>query len=540
MSATALFVLAALVAPQEAESEAVRVPVRVVSVRPDSVFLNVGRDAGLRAGDRLRLMPAGGLEIECIVLAVSAEQARVSLPQGVELAQIVVGTPGVAWVPPARLSGVAAEGEAHPPWSAPPEEWSSEYPLLAPARPISAAEREVQLRGAVFLGLDQTFSKDLGDRSLLRGGVDVEAQNLFGRGGVLQLDVEGFVRSSPDADEEDERARLDRFSYAWGGLREEPLSLEVGRFLQRLTPEFGVLDGVEAVWRLDSGDMLGLSAGFLPEPTADMQSGDDLALALGWRHTFGGSDTLSSGLAYQKSWHEGEEDRDLAIARLDWRPTLATSLHASAWVDFYGSDEVFADPGAELTEAHLNLTTKLAARTGMSLFAATLTRPDTLRYEFQPVSLEEQLDYDVTRAGVSLWQDLSESTRLSGRADLWENSTEDGVSGELRLGVRDVLVEDGEVWLTLFGAQGKFTDSTGVRAGLTRWFQGGWFSLMLDSGLYEQTGFQDVTSELWQHRVRAQLDRALGQDWDLGLWVDQRFGDDLDATELGFSLRRRF
>ena len=79
-----------------------------------------------------------------------------------------------------------------------------------------------------------------------------------------------------------------------------------------------------------------------------------------------------------------------------------------------------------------------------------------------------------------------------------------------------------------------------MRAGLTRWLARGWFSLMLDSGLYEQTGFGDATAELWQHRVRAQLDHDLGSDWDLGLWVDQRFGDDLDATELGFSLRRRF
>lgn len=540
MSVPALFAVVVAVSAQSQAAEPVKVPVRVVSVRQGSVYLDVGRDAGLRAGDRLRLQPAGGSEVEVLVLAVSAEQARVTLPEGAHAALIVVGTPGVAWVPTERLSGAAAAGDAaHPGWTAPPEEWSQDQPLLAPARAIPSSERDTDLRGLAFLSFDQTLA-DIGDRSLLRGGVDLEAHNLFGRGGVLQLDVEGFVRESPDDDESDSRARLDRLSYAWGGERETPLSLEVGRFLQRLTPEFGVLDGSEAVWRLDSGDELGLSAGFLPEPTPEMASGDDLAVAAGWRHTFGGSDTLSTALALQKSWHEGEADRDLAIASLDWRPSLETSLHASAWLDYYDSDERFAEQGVDLTEAHLNLTTQLAERTGASLFATHLAWPDTLRYEFAPATIAEQLEYDVSRAGLSVWQDLGESTRLSGRADLWQGDSDEGESGELRVAVREAILSRGEVWLALFGASGQYTDSTGARAGLTRWFEQGYVTLSLDSGLYEQSGFLGEQSELWQHRLRAQFDRDMGRDWDLGLWLDQRFGDELDATELGFALRRRF
>jgi hypothetical protein len=540
MSALSLFAAICVAAPQAAAAEPVKVPVRVVSVRVDSVYLDVGRDAGLRAGDRLRLQPAGGSEVEVLVLAVSAEQARVSLPEGEHAARIVVGTPGVAWVPPERLTGAAPAGDAaHPGWTAPPEEWSQDQPLLAPARAIPASERDTEVRGLAFLSFDQTLA-DIGDRSLLRGGVDLEAHNLFGRGGLLQLDVEGFARESPDDDESDSRARLERLSYAWGGERDAPLALEVGRFLQRLTPELGVLDGVESVWRLDSGDELGLSAGFLPEPTPEMHTGDDLALAAGWRHTFGGSDTLSAALALQKSWHEGESDRDLAVASLDWRPSLATSLHASAWLDYYDSSERFAEQGVELTEAHLNLTTQLAERTGASLFATHLAWPDTLRYEFAPATTQEQLDYDVSRAGLSLWQDLGDSTRLSGRADLWQGDSDEGESGELRVAVRDAILARGEVWLALFGASGQYTDSLGARTGFTRWFEQGYLTLALDSGLYEQSGFLGEQSELWQHRLRAQLDRDLGRDWDLGLWVDQRFGDELDATQLGFALRRRF
>jgi hypothetical protein len=194
MSALSLFVAVCVVAPQATAVEPVKVPVRVVSVRQGSVFLDVGRDAGLRAGDRLRLQPAGGSEVEVLVLAVSAEQARVSLPEGADALRVTVGTPGVAWVPPERLAGAApAADAAHPGWTAPPEDWSQDLPLLAPARAIPSSERDTDLRGLAFLSFDQTLA-DSGDRSLLRGGVDLEAHNLFGRGGVLQLDVEGFVR----------------------------------------------------------------------------------------------------------------------------------------------------------------------------------------------------------------------------------------------------------------------------------------------------------------------------------------------------------
>ena len=40
-----------------------------------------------------------------------------------------------------------------------------------------------------------------------------------------------------------------------------------------------VLDGAEFAWRLDSGDMLGSSSGYLPDWTPEMQTGDDLSVS---------------------------------------------------------------------------------------------------------------------------------------------------------------------------------------------------------------------------------------------------------------------
>ena len=68
----------------------------------------------------------------------------------------------------------------------------------------------------------------------------------------------------------------------------------------------------------------------------------------------------------------------------------------------------------------------------------------------------------------------------------------------------------------------------------------GWWTLGLESALHEQDGFIGEQEELWQHVLRGSYDTELGDSWDLSLWGDQRFGDEQQATTVGFSLRRRF
>ena len=430
----------------------------------------------------------------------------------------------------------------HPGWSAPPEEWDEALPLLAPVQTPSKAEREVEVRGFAFLSLDQTFDEGA-DTSLARTGLDLEMENLFGYGGRLQLDVEAFSRIaslSGQSDEEDSRARLDRFSYLVGGDREDPTSWEVGRFLQRMMPEFGVLDGTEWSWRTGSGDVIGASVGFLPEPTPEAASGDDLQLAASWRRYVGEEDDLVVGLGVQKTWHEGDDDRDLVVGTFDWRPDDEISVHGSAWVDFYDSSEVVKSSGAELTEAHLSATKRFSGTGGVSLFATHLRFPDLLRNEFPTVTAQELDRFENTRFGLSAWRRVAEDVRLSGRADTWSDDEDDGHSGELRLGVRDRILKDGEVAAALFLADGKFTTVSGLRLTANRRVGRGYWTLGWESGLYEQDGFVGGQEELWQHVLRGTWDRPLGKDWDLSLWGDQRFGDEQEATTIGILLRRSF
>jgi hypothetical protein len=271
-----------------------------------------------------------------------------------------------------------------------------------------------------------------------------------------------------------------------------------------------------------------------------MATGDDLQVAATWRHLAGSKDQLELGLGLQKTWHEGEADRDLAVGTLDWRPDPSWNLHGTAWVDFYGSDEAVKSSGAELTQATLNVAKRFSSVGGVTLFGTHMRYPDLLRNEFTPIDPVSLDDFENTRFGASAWRELARKVRLSGRVSYWMDDESDGLTGELRLGVRDRILSHGELALALFGGDGKYSQVMGARLTASRSFAQGWWTLGWESALHEQDDFAGAQAELWQHVVRASFDRDLGESWDLSLWGDQRFGDEQQATTVGLSLRRRF
>jgi len=243
----ALVLLAAAPLRAGGEPRTTRVEVHVVARVGEEIHLDVGRAQGLEIGDRVRLEIPGAAPREALVVAASANWSRARL-EGLG-ALVEAGARGSVLVPAERLEtkpqgAVPAsqtpattphtpqgtqpatqppvQGPPHPGWSAPPEEWSKEMPLLAPLAPSEADEHPVEWRGATFLDAQATFD-DGRDHSLARAGVDLEARDLFTPGGVLEIDVEAFARSaelSSGEDDEESRARIDRLSYLWGGDRE--------------------------------------------------------------------------------------------------------------------------------------------------------------------------------------------------------------------------------------------------------------------------------------------------------------------------------
>ena len=552
------------------EERTVRVEVHVVARVGSEIYLDAGSEQGLEAGDRVRLELIGAAPRAALVVAASTSSSRAEL-DGVG-AVVEAGARGAVIVPAARLEriereraaatanastkqaatpspqasqppGAQPQGPPHPAWSAPPEEWNQEMPLLAPsAKPQDDEPSDTKWRGFTFLDWQATFD-DERDYQLARAGVDLEALDLFSSGDRLEIDLEGFARSaelSDGQDDDEARARIDRLSYLWGGDRARADSFQIGRFQQRLMPELGVIDGVEWTHRFASGDQIGASVGALPEWTPEMQTGDDVQVSAAWRHLMGSADQLALGLGVQKTWHEGEADRDLALGTLDWRPDATFDLHGAAWVDLYGSDELQRDSGAELTEAHLVATKRLSERGGFSLRATHVAWPDLLRTDFPPVESADLEDLKTSRVGASAWRDIALKVRLAARLDWWGDEEDDGLAGELRLGVRDRILAQGEIAVAAFASQGKFSSLAGGRVEVSRSFAQGWWTLSWESALHELDDFQGEQSELWQHTLRGSYDRSLGASWDFGVWGDQRFGDEQGATTAGVSLRRRF
>ena len=533
-------VLAASAPAAAQETAPVRIEVHVTAVSGTSVHIDKGSDDQLEPGDVVRLLPIGSPEASGVVRSVTRISSRCELQAS--SAGIEVGVRGEVLIPTGRRA--SGDGE-HPPWSYPPEEWDQEMPLLAPPRALTAAERETRISGRWYNQLDSTWDDLDGRRYLLgRSGLDLLIENPFGRGGGLHFDGEVFSRmSSFDgniADESETEPRLDRLSYHWGGVRGSPRRFEVGRFLQREFPEFGVLDGVELTQELASGDRIGGSAGFLPEWSPEMATGDDLQVSGYYKHFAGEDDELTLGVGAQKTWHEGKPDRDLVVTTAEWRPNARFALYGTGWIDFYGAGDEIKSDGPELTELHLNGSYRFESGNGFGLGLSRILWPELKRQEFTPLTAGELVDSELTRLYVHGWRALSKDVRLSGRADTWTDEDDSGAGGELRLGWRDLLIRDGELGFEIFSNDGAFSSATGGRVTATKASGRNYWNLSWEIAEYRQSGFAGSQENLLQQDVRLGWDRTFESGWNVSVSADQRFGDEQNALSLGFFLQRRF
>ena len=430
----------------------------------------------------------------------------------------------------------------HPPWTAPPEEWTQSAPLLAPAHGVAPEERPRRFQGMVETSVD--WSQDSSDgskREFLSStvGLSGRLENPFHHGGELGFDAEYFARASDlgAEDERESRLRVDRLSYAWGGVRSENDRGEVGRFLQREFPELGFLDGMEYVHRTRKGSSFGGSAGFMPEPDDFFRTGNDFQASLSGRWVSDVEHRYAFGAAYQKTWHEGVADRDLVAAQMELHPSVATAVHGSALVDLYTSGDDLKGAGPELTQLFLDASHRTSGGHGFGLFASRFRFPQLLRDEFDDVTAEEIASAVNDRAGADGWIALNATTQLYGRYERWSDQDDSGGSARARVTWCEALGPGGPVLVESYTSTGKFTHAIGVRTSARKRLGAGSLGLSWDATRFTQ---EDVDEELLQHALRADLDLDLGRRWFLALYAETRFGDEQDALALGFMLQRSF
>ncbi len=541
-----LLLLAALPAEAAAqEAGAVRVSARVTSSSPGLVGLDRGSGAGLEPGDRVRLFPLGSPTLEGRVQSVSDRTATVQLDDA--QARVDIGSRAEVLVPADRFAepeaGPGGDAPTHPPWTRQPDEWEQGMPLLAKSKGREPAARPTEIHGRFFTSVDRV-SDDERDRSSLygRAGTDLRADNPFGRGGRFHLDVEFLHRvdAQPGGpDETASRVRLDRLSWAVGGDRHTPTRWEAGRFLHDAFPEFGVMDGVDGSFAVSGTDRLGASLGYLPELSGDFTTGEDLASTFYWSHASGEDRRFRAGAGFQKSWHEGEADRDLLLAKLSLTPRSGFQLYSTAWLDLYGSEDTAKSSGAELTQLFTSAGWRAENGDGFRVGFSRLRFPQTLRLQLNQLTLGELADNQTDRVDVSGWKRVSDGLRLTASLDSWSDEDDSGGGGRLRADWRELLA-GGDLGATLFFNQGQFSDVSGLRLDAD-WATGlGWWRVSWETALLTQVGFVGGQEELLQHAAELSWDLAGASDWSLSSYLELRFGDELGSTTLGFFLQNRF
>ena len=557
-----LAALAPAFAQEQAPTTEATVALTVTAVGDRSVYLDHGRDVGLKPGVFVRLFPPGAGEIEVEVRVVSQTSARADVPIG--LAVPPVGTRGEARVVRPAGDGKPAIGQgqgqgdkpAHPGWARREPPRAAGQPLLVPTYGQRPDERDATLDGRLFASY--LWNRDRGgdsdsDYSLLRTGVRADATNWLGGAERVRFAAEFDERRAAVADRPDavdQTGRIDLGSVAFGSEGYAPYGVEVGRFFSVHLPEIGLVDGVEGVLRYQGGLRVGGGTGAYPRPFPARDAGDDVGVHGFVDWTADDRRTVAAALGVQKTWHRGDADRDLLLARGEWRPWERVALLGSAKVDWYDGDDWDADPatgrpadpkgqGFELTEAMLQARVD-AGDFGFGAMATRFTWPALRRVEYQMLPIELVTDGYIERIGVNGSWRASAAVALRARVDQWRDQDRDGATIGGDVDWRGAWSPTAAVTVSMFVNDGGYAagpgarlllrerlGDVGLRAGY-RWYR------------YELGDLATGPEDFVRQSVELGAGCPIAADGDLDLTFERWFGDREDAFALALYLQWRF
>ena len=523
---------------------------RVTTALPGGLIV-VDRGARdlVAVGDRVLLRPLGGTARKGAVVAVHDRTAEVTLFDRTFVPS--PGTAGVVMIPSSRFEAPAAEPvdlrpvpPEHPPWERQLPKNTLDQPLLAEVELGRPEDRPSRTSGRFTLWADRTVSS-LEDRkdSQVRAGLDVFVDNPFGHGGGLHYDGELNTRSThlfDASDEQRQKLRIDRISYSWGGTRWQDERHEVGRFLQRAMPEFGILDGYEWARRFDHGATVAASVGAVPTPDRDLSSNGDTQASLSYRWVGDESERFSASAGLQKTWHGSKRDRDLLVAKMHYLPSDAWNMHATAWVDYYTKSDVAKSSGFELTELQASASRRWQNGEGASVAYTHRRVPEVLSDLPSIIAPTTLLDGRLDRLRGSRWTALNEKTRLRGDLGAWNDENESGGDVALSLDVDDLGSAGSLSSATAFFTKGDFSSGLGARLAYQWNAELGYWTLSYEAADHDNEGFTNDFSNIVQHWIRIERELPFADDWLLSLNADGRFWDGDHAWTLGLFLQHRF
>jgi hypothetical protein len=519
------------------------VALRVASLRPNGgVVVDRGKRDHVQIGDRVVLLPRNGQVAHASVVEIDERTALVQLVD--PTAPVVAGTRGHVLLPKARLQPKpeSAPG-AQPGATAPPkprdDEWRPGMPLLGSTRPPRPEERPASMYGRVYGGAN--LVRTLGDfeESWFVAGADVEIDNLRGDGGTLRFHGD-FTAATETSENSGDDLRLYEVSYEHGGTRWQPWRWQVGRFLQRDMPEFGVLDGIEVGYRRESGHRFGASFGWLPELDEDLESLADLQIAGWYLWHQDVAERVTVGIGYQKSWHRWDVDRDLVVVKARLLPSDGWLLSGALWIDFYTSRDDLKDESVEVTRGNAFAARRWPQQGGLELVFDHEEYPETLRRELPQTLLPQTLiDAHQDRASLHAWVHAGPTrwfTRLTGYSD----EERDGGAAEFGVAVDGLVQARARTTLALFDVQGLSQSLAGVRIEHGGAFSFGRLDLLYELGFVHHEGMPSDRDDLLQHRLGALCTSDLGAGWDATFFADGSLWDDELSFGVGIWLQKHF
>ncbi len=539
-----LFAAIFMASPVDAQTSGQPLDSRVLAVQQNRIEIDRGLADGLRQGDRVRFLPPSGAPVEGHVSALTDRTATVTL--GRVDTHIEVGTRAEAY-PSAKPgspkpSAQQNTGVEHPPWEQGEVQWPDDKPLLAPIASLDNSDRAVMLSGRIYMATDlNNDNENNASSTWSRVGADVFVENLFRLGGTLHADVEynqsDFTPANGTSNT-DSQLRIDRLAYAYGGDRHHPLRLQIGRFLQEGFPEFGVIDGGEASYRLPNGHQFGASLGNLPILYGNSTAPTDSQIAAHYlAKSLDGMSSLGAGI--QKTQSGSSSDRNLLVVKGGTRNADGFYVRADAWVDMYDSQDNFKS-GTELTRVIASAGFRDRGGNGWALQATQFQFPQLLEQQVftpDPAGLIYS-NREIRRGSLNVYRSFGSSSRGSARVSYWGDQDDSGLGAELRWSVRNLIANGSNVGTALFLDQGQFTDAAGLRLDTSLPTPGGQLRFFWETANYTNNSFSNSSSDLLQHRLRGSWDVAFSHGWSLSLYLEQRAGDNQDSQSAGFYLQK--
>ena len=542
------------VAAQESTSEPdfVRLDLRAIATgNGTDVIVDRGSSDKLELGDTVVFYPRRGASQTGKVRSVEDRSAVVRLTGGA--GQVPIGTRAEVVIPTSRYREIDESTSTtqpdlaspeHPPWVNKDEDWTPGKPLLAEIAAIRPQDRRMVVTGRVYWIADGTYTTEPGrNHTFTRVGTDVDYLNPFGKGGGLHVDAEGSYRTTVTPDQADQRSflsRLDRFSYSRGGDRFVPNRSEVGRFLQRGMPEFGVLDGAEYGRNLPDGEYTGWSIGFMPEPDEEYQTGEDFQIAFNRRWKLDDFEGLTIDGGYQKTFHGGSADRDLFVTKVVRLPRDGWDFYGTAWVDVYSSGDNVKGSGIEVTQVHLSTNRDYADGTLLGFTYSSFRFPEVDRNEYTNVNDTELADGVSQRFWIDGSKPRSKDSRYVGRVGTWKDEFETGADLEAGLELDDWYLDRSLTRVTLFGTNGRFSNVTGLRFEYSVYSDNGAWDLFAEASRREQDDFSGDVDELPLYRLRVTRGLQTDSGWDLDLYVEAASFQEESAISMGLFAQRSF